>query len=201
MGKSTYGLIAGITVRDYTHGASPFEVDIYSPKARLGKRHRLLHLEQVCDNRDLILVSTLRQALVDGLPVMVGSDKDGVIHDVAVVTRSSYLQADSGHSGSITGTPKIVSVASMGMGDKLRWEGAKALVKVSDAKKSSGQTPLLLDLQSPDREVKLTQFEMLKQAQSAGALVHISYETIGSPNGPEHWIREVVIGSHDDIKK
>lgn len=200
MSNRTYGLIVGITVRDYTHGASPFQVDVYSPKAVLGHRHRRFHLEQVCDNRDLILVSTLRQAMVDGLPVMVGSDKNGVIHDVEVVTRSSYLQADPGHAGSISGTPKIVSVASMGMGDELHWEGAKALVKVSDAEKPNVQTPLLLDLQSPDREVKLTQFKMLKQAQSAGAQVHISYETIGSPDGPEHWIREVALGEHEDIR-
>ena len=200
MSKSTFGIIVAITARDYTHGGAPFQIEVYSPKAPLGHRRQRFHLEQVCDNRDLVLVSTLREALVDGLPVMIGSDEKNVIHDVELATRSSYLQADTGNAGSISGIPKIVSVASMGMGDELHWEGAKALVQLPDVEKPNSLTTLLLDLQSPDREVKLTQFSMLQQAQSAGTQVHISYETIGSPDGPQHWVREVVLGSHRDIR-
>jgi len=200
MSNSTFGIIVAITARDYTHGGALFQIEVYSPKELLGYRRQRFHLEQVCDNRDLVLVSTLRAALVDGLPVMVGSDDKGVIHDVELVTRSSYLQADPGNAGSISGVPKIVSVASMGMGDELHWEGAKALVQVPDMEQPNFLTTLLLDLQSPDREVQLTQFNMLQQAQAAGTHVHISYETIGSPDGPQHWIREVALGSHSDIQ-
>jgi hypothetical protein len=186
------GFVRVILGRDQTHAAEPFVVEIYSPTAQLGQRTQRYQLEEVCDSREFVLVSVLRDALAHGLPVDIGVDDQRRIHDAEIRTRNSYLQADPDHTGFLKGRVEMLSVATQGMSDGSQWQGAVARVRVQQ---DQGPTlDLHLDLQSPDRDIKLIQLEMVQHAYRENLEVGVNYETIGVlGGGARHWVREVTI--------
>jgi hypothetical protein len=172
MGEIIHGFVRAIESRDPSHTAPPFVVELYSPNAKPGERTKRFHLEEVCDNRELVLVSVLRDALVHSLPVRLGYDKGKMLIDsVEVRTRTFYEQWET---GKITGAVKVISVDEFGLG-----KGNVInpnLVTVVIGSGSGTDTTLYLNLQRAGTETKMAQLSMLKQAYQNNSVVTIRYE-------------------------
>jgi hypothetical protein len=192
------GFIKAILGRDQTHQAEAFVVEIYIPTERLGQRTKRYQLEEVCDSREFVIVSILRDALSNGLIVDIGIDNQNRIHDVEVQTRNSYFQADPGQVESIQGRIAFISLGTLGMKEGAQWQGAIAKLHIQPDQGVG--MDLFLDLQSPDRDVKLVQLDILRRSHQDSIKVNISFEIVGTPEGSRRWIREVVIGTVESIR-
>lgn len=164
-----FGFVRAIRSRDPRHTAPPFVVEIYSPGAKPGKRTKRFHLEEVCDNRELVLVSVLRDALIHSLPVELGCDKDGRIDHVEIRT-TTYYEEWKGET--ITGGVKMISVDESVLG-QAKWVNSDlATVVIS----SGFDTTLYLILQRAERETKMAQLSLLRHAYENDSDVTVKYQ-------------------------
>lgn len=198
-----FGFVRAILSRDPRHTAPPFEVEIYSPRAPLGQRTKRLHLKGVRDNRELVLVSVLRDALIHAFPVELGYDDEQSkqIDHVEIRTRTSFAEAEIDHffagesvkkGGSIEGKVITISVDEFGMGKGNVWNGGEVVVIISPKEEDNAKEPLWLhlDLQRPDKEVKMAQLSLLRHAYEDGSDVMVVYENLGN----QGWIVRVIMG-------
>lgn len=198
-----FGFVRAIRSRDPRHTAPPFVVEIYSPRAPLGKRTKRFHLKRVRDNRELVLVSVLRDALIHALPVELGYDdaQSKQIDHVEIRTRTSFAEAEIDYffagepvkkRGSIEGKVITISVRELGMGKGNVWNGGEAVVIISPKEEDTAKEPLWLhlDLQRPDKEVKMAQLSLLRHAYEDGSDVMVVYENVGN----RQWIVRVIVG-------
>lgn len=198
-----FGFVRAIQSRDPRHTAPPFVVEIYSPRAPLGKRTKRFHLKGVRGNRELVLVSVLRDALIHALPVELGYDdaQSKQIDHVEIRTRTSFAEAEIDYffagepmkkRGSIEGKVITISVRELGMGKGNVWNGGEAVVIISPKEEDKAKEPLWLhlDLQRPDKEVKMAQLSLLRHAYEDGSGVMVVYENAGN----RQWIVRVIVG-------
>lgn len=167
MGKIIFGFVRAIETRDTSHVAPPFVVELYSPTAKAGERTKRFHLEEVCDNRELVLVSVLRDALVQSLPVKIGYNSDMLIDSVEVRTRTDYEEWEVQE---ISGKIKMISVDEFGLGKGNLVNPNLATIVLSSGSK------LFLNLQRAERETKLAQLSLLQQAFRDKSDVTIKFE-------------------------
>jgi hypothetical protein len=181
-----FGLVRAIRSRDPRHTAPPFVVEIYSPIAPLGEQTKSFNLEEVRDNRELVLVSVLRDALIHELPVELGYDEQSKQIDHVEIRTSwaeAFLDILLKHfvvhgaelvkkGGSIEGKVITISVDESGMGE----------VIISPKEEDKAKEPLWLhlDLQKPDKEVKMAQLSLLRHAYEDGTDVIVVYENVGN---------------------
>jgi len=115
-------------------------------------------LEEICDNRELVLVSVLRDALVQSLPVKVGYNSENMLIDsVEVRTRTDYEEWEIQE---ISGKIKMISVDEFGLGKGNLVNPNLATIILS----SGSNVKLFLNLQRAERETKLAQLSLLQQA-------------------------------------
>ena len=165
-----YGFVRAIESRDPSHTAPPFVIELYSPTAKPGERTKRFQLEEVCDNRELVLVSVLRDALIHSLPVKVGYNNDSkLIDSVEVRTRTDY---EEWQKETIIGKIKMISVDEFGLGDGNIINPNLATVVVL----SGSDVKLFLNLQRAERETKLAQLSLLQQAYKDQTEVTLKYE-------------------------
>jgi hypothetical protein len=185
LGEIIFGFVRAIESRDPSHIAPPFVVELYSPTAKPGERTKRFHLEEVCDNRELVLVSVLRDALIHSLPVKIGYNRDNkLIDSVEVRTRTSYEEWEKEN---ITGKIKMISVDEFGIGEGNTINPNLATIVLW----SNYDAKLFLNLQRAERETKLAQLSMLQQAYKDEADVTLRYENM--PVGGGKTVR-VIIG-------
>lgn len=159
-----------IEIRDTSHTAPPFVVELYSPTAKAGERTKRFHLEEVCDNRELVLVSVLRDALVQCLPVKIGYNSENMLIDsVEVRTRTDYEEWEIQE---ISGKIKMISVDEFGLGKGNLVNPNLATIIIS----SGSNVKLFLNLQRAERETKLAQLSLLQQAFRDKSDVTIKFE-------------------------
>jgi len=165
-----YGFVRAIEGRDPSHTAPPFVIELYSPTAKPGERTKRFQLEEVCDNRELVLVSVLRDALIHSLPVKVGYNNDSkLIDSVEVRTRTDY---EEWQKETIIGKIKMISVDEFGLGEGNIINPNLATVVVL----SGSDVKLFLNLQRAERETKLAQLSLLQQAYKDQTEVTLKYE-------------------------
>jgi len=165
-----YGFVRAIESRDPSHTAPPFVIELYSPTAKPGERTKRFQLEEVCDNRELVLVSVLRDALIHSLPVKVGYNNDSkLIDSVEVRTRTDY---EEWQKETIIGKIKMISVEEFGLGEGNIINPNLATVVVL----SGSGVKLFLNLQRAERETKLAQLSLLQQAYKDQSEVTLKYE-------------------------
>ena len=165
-----YGFVRAIESRDPSHTAPPFVIELYSPTAKPGKRTKRFQLEQVCDNRELVLVSVLRDALIHCLPVKIGYNNDSkLIDSVEVRTRTDY---EEWQKETIIGKIKMISVEEFGLREGNIINPNLATVVVL----SGSGVKLFLNLQRAERETKLAQLSLLQQAYKDQSDVTLKYE-------------------------
>jgi len=165
-----YGFVRAIESRDPSHTAPPFVIELYSPTAKPGERTKRFQLEEVCDNRELVLVSVLRDALIHSLPVKVGYNNDSkLIDSVEVRTRTDY---EEWQKETIIGKIKMISVDEFGLGEGNIINPNLATVVVL----SGSDVKLFLNLQRAERETKLAQLSLLQQAYKDQTEVTLKYE-------------------------
>jgi hypothetical protein len=170
LGEIIFGFVRAIETRDTSHTAPPFVVELYSPTAKAGERTRRFHLEEVCDNRELVLVSVLRDALVQSLPVKVGYNSENMLIDsVEVRTRTDYEEWEIQE---ISGKIKMISVDEFGLGKGNLVNPNLATIILS----SGSSVKLFLNLQRAERETKLAQLSLLQQAFRDKSDVTIKFE-------------------------
>ncbi len=185
MGEIIYGFVRAIESRDPSHTAPPFVVELYSPAAKPGERTKRFHLEEVCDNRELVLVSVLRDALIHSLPVKVGYNADRkFIDSVEVRTRTGYEEWEM---GTVTGKIKMISVDEFGLGEKNIVNPNLATVVIS----SGSDVKLFLNLQRAEKETKFAQLSLLQQAYKDESEVTVRYENMPIGGGK---IAKVIVG-------
>jgi len=165
-----YGFVRAIESRDPSHTAPPFVIELYSPTAKPGKRTKRFQLEQVCDNRELVLVSVLRDALIHCLPVKIGYNNDSkLIDSVEVRTRTDY---EEWQKETIIGKIKMISVEEFGLREGNIINPNLATVVIL----SGSSVKLFLNLQRAERETKLAQLSLLQQAYKDQSDVTLKYE-------------------------
>ena len=165
-----YGFVRAIESRDPSHIAPPFVIELYSPTAKPGERTKRFQLEEVCDNRELVLVSVLRDALIHSLPVKVGYNNDSkLIDSVEVRTRTDY---EEWQTETIIGKIKMISVDEFGLGEGNIINPNLATVVVL----SGSNVKLFLNLQRAEKETKLAQLSLLQQAYKDQSEVTLKYE-------------------------
>lgn len=190
MSKKVFGFVRAIHSRDPRHTAPPFIVEIYSPTSPPGTRTKRFHLEEVCDNRELVLVSLLRDALAHALPVQLGFDKKGQIDHVEIRTRTYF---EEGKFKAITGRVKMISVNEFGMG-KENWY-VPNLAGVYISPKAGKARLMCLNLQMPDKQTKMAQLSLLRRAYEDGSDVTVSYQDIPvAKNVKEFPVNKVKLG-------
>jgi hypothetical protein len=169
LGDLIYGFVTAIESRGPSWAAPPFLIELYSPSAKVGEQIKKLHLEEVCDNKELVLVSVLRDAFIHSLPVKVGYDVDSKsINAVEVRTTTAY---DEWETKSIAGKIKTISVEEfgLGIGNNINPNLAKVVIQ------SGSDVELFLNLQRAERETKLAQLSILQQAYKDESDVIIKY--------------------------
>jgi hypothetical protein len=170
LGEIIFGFVRAIETRDTSHTAPPFVVELYSPTAKAGERTKRFHLEEVCDNRELVLVSVLRDALVQSLPVKIGYNSENMLIDsVEVRTRTDYEEWEIQE---ISGKIKMISVDEFGLGKGNLVNPNLATIILS----SGSNVKLFLNLQRAERETKLAQLSLLQQAFRDKSDVTIKFE-------------------------
>lgn len=185
LGKIIFGFVRAIESRDPSHTAPPFVVELYSPTSKPGERTKRFHLEEVCDNRELVMVSVLRDALIHSLPVKIGYNMDNkLIDSVEVRTRTGYEEWEKER---ITGKIKMISVDEFGIGEGNSINPNLATIVLW----SDHDVTLFLNLQRAERETKLAQLSMLQQAYKDESDVTVRYENMPVGGGK---IVKVIIG-------
>jgi hypothetical protein len=152
-----FGFVRAILSRGPTHTEDPFIVEIYSPKAEPGTRTKRFSLGNLQDNRELVLVSVLRDALVHSFPVELGCDDAGRIDHVEVRASTDYEEWEV---GSLTGEIKTISIDESGIGMNNFDNPDLATVVIS----SEPPVKLFLNLQRAERLTKMAQLSLLQQA-------------------------------------
>lgn len=168
MSKKVYGFIRAIVSRDPRHTAPPFVVEIYSPKAKPGERTKRFNLKEVCDNRELVLVSILRDAMIHSLPVELSCDNEGFIDSIDMRSTTFY---EEWKIKTITGKVKMISVDEFGLGEANQDNPDLATVVIS----SKSDMKLYLNLQRPIRETKIAQLSLLQHAYENNSGITIKY--------------------------
>lgn len=172
LGEIIFGFVRAIECRDPSHTAPPLVVELYSPTARPGERTKRFHLEEVCDNRELVLVSVLRDALIHSLPVKIGYNvHNKLIDSVEVRTRTGYEEWET---ETITGKIKMISVNEFGIGEGNSVNPNLASVVLW----SDFDVRLFLNLQRAERVTKLAQLSMLQWAYKNEFDVTLRYENM-----------------------
>jgi len=185
MAKKVNGFVRAIVSRDPSHKAPPFVVEIYSPKAKPGERTKRFHLKEVCDNRELVLVSVLRDAMIHSYPVQLNCDDTGCINSVDMRSTTFY---EEWKTGTITGKVKMISIDEFGIG-KANVENPDIVTIVISKQKS--ETMLYLNLQRSVRETKIAQLSLIQQAFKNESDVTIKYHKYPMGKGE---ISKVIIG-------
>ena len=178
------GFVRAILSRDTRHTAPPFVVEIYSPRSQPGERTKRFHLEEVCDNRELVLVSMLRDALTHSYPVELGYDEDGRIDHVEIRSRVSYEEWEE---ETITGKVTLISVDESGIGDNNFVNPDIATIVIN----SGTKVKLYLNLQRAERETKIAQLSLLQQAYENDFKVTIKYQNHPLGGGK---VAKVIVG-------
>ncbi len=165
-----FGFVRAILGRDTRHTAPPFVVEIYSPNAQPGERTKRFHLAEVDNNRELVLVSVLRDALVHSLPVELGCDDEGRIDHIEVRTRAFY---DEWEKGSVTGKVKGLSIDEHGLGEANQVNPDVVMVVMESGSRSE---ELYLNLQRSETETKMAQLSLLRHAYENDLDATVSYQ-------------------------
>lgn len=168
MPKKVFGYVRAILSRDPRHTAPPFVVEIYSPKAKPGKRTKRFNLKEVCDNRELVLVSLLRDAMIHSLPVELSCDDEGFIDSIDMRSTTFY---EEWKIETITGKIKMISVDEFGLGKANQENPDLATVVIS----SKSDIKLYLNLQRPIIETKIAQLSLLQHAYENNSDITIKY--------------------------
>ncbi|MDQ1280932.1 MAG: hypothetical protein QG670_2195 [Thermoproteota archaeon] len=163
-----FGFVRAILSRNPRHTAEPFVVEIYSPKSIPGERIKRFSLETLHDNRELVLVSVLRDALIHSLPVELGCDDAGRIDHVEIRSTSDYEEWDI---GIITGEIQMISIDEFGMGQNNFDNPDLATVIM----KSESTVELYLNLQRSERGTKTAQLLLLQQAYEKQWVVTVKF--------------------------
>jgi len=179
-----FGFVRAILSRDPRHTAPPLVVEIYSPRAQPGQRTKRFHMEEVCDNRELVLVSVLRDALIHSYPVELGCDEDGRIDHVEIRTRVFYEEWEE---ETITGKVTLISVDEFGFGKDNFVNPDIATVIIS----SGATVKLYLNLQRAEKETKMAQLSLLQHAYENGSNVTVKYQNHPLGGGK---IAKVIVG-------
>ena len=169
MSRKVYGFIRAILSRDPSHTAPPFVVEIYSPTVKPGERTKRFNLKEVCDNRELVLVSILRDAMIHSLPVELSCDDEGFINSIEMRTTTFY---EEWKIETVTGKVKMISVDEFGLGKGNQDNPDLATVFIS----SKPNMKLYLNLQRPIKETKLAQLSLLKHAYKNNSFITIKYQ-------------------------
>jgi len=159
-------------IKSFNPTRSPaFAVEIYVPTATPDKRVQWFSSYEVRDNRELVFVSLLRDALVHSLPVELYYDELGFIVDVEVRTTIFY---EGGESGTVTGQVRMLSVDEFGLW-KDNWDSPNTATVVIGAKPNM---EMYLNLQSPERQTKMAQLSLLRRAYQDGSDVTLRYQKV-----------------------
>jgi hypothetical protein len=143
-------------------------VEIYSPKAEPGQRIKRFSLGELQDNRELVLVSVLRDALVHSFPVELGCDDAGCIDHVEVRASTDYEEWEV---GTLTGEINMISIDESGIGMSNFDNPDLATVVIA----SDPVITLFLNLQRAERLTKMAQLSLLQQAFENKWTVTIKY--------------------------
>ncbi len=183
--KTVYGYV--VAVKGYSPDRSPaFAVELHVLEAPAAERLQWFSTYEVRDNRELVWVSLLRDAMIHSLPVALMYD--GLRNIISLEVRSDVFYA-KGDSVTVVGKVKMISVDEFGL-----W---KENIDIPDSASVilSGASPLslVLSLQSPPRETKLAQLDMLRRAYQEQSDVTITYQKTPVMGGTDD-ISNVIVG-------
>jgi hypothetical protein len=170
-----FGYVRAIT------GLSPerapaFSVEIYCPMLPADRRLQYFSCYEVCDNRELVFVSLLRDALVHALPVELSYDAQRFIISVEMRSRFYY---ETGDTETMKGKVQSISVEECGLWKENEEVPDHATMIIA----SNTNVTLILSLQTPEKGTKLAQLRLLHQAYNDDSDVIIRYRTVPTMDG------------------
>lgn len=177
------GYITALLARDASHTAAPVVAEIYAPAGDAGTRTRRYTIESLCEPRQLVIVSVLRDALVHHLAVKLSyhgnNELDAV--ELHLPVRETYLE---GEPERVAGHIRWLSLNEAVMGKTDRGQPDTASVGLDN------EPPFLLIIERRNEETKLAQLAMLQEAFRHEMPVHVS--VVHYPVAPGHAVPVIV---------
>ncbi|HLN89663.1 MAG TPA: hypothetical protein VK253_06320, partial [Candidatus Binatia bacterium] len=186
---TAYGYVAA--VKGFSPERAPaFAVQLYIPTAPTAERLQWFSTDEIHDNRELVWVSLLRDAMVHSIPVALVYD--GLRNIFSLELRSTVFYAE-GEKATITGHVKTIAVDEFGLWkEDIDNPDAASIVICTPALKS-----LVLSFQSPNSKTKFVQLEMLQRAFRDNQEITLTYlktPIMGKPDSKANVIVGVRIG-------
>lgn len=169
MARNYVGYVTAIHARDQRFPAEPLLVEAYLPSASAGSRVKRWHLSAVSDNREVVMVSLLRDALIHHLPVFMAVD-DGQDRLAAVELRLPARETyEEGQTHRLNGRVRWIGLDEAPMGSTDRGQPDVATVLLEG---QPDTTHLVLERRNP--ETKRAQLDLLERAFRAGDVVTLT---------------------------
>lgn len=179
------GYVTALHARDQRSPAEPVIVEVYVPGAGAGARVERWHLAGVSDNRELVMVSILRDALVHRLPVSMAVDDATnrlAAVEIHVPTRETY---EEGPTTRMSGRIRWLAVDEAPMGTNERGQPDLATVELAGSPEA-----VHLVLERRNCATKRTQLEFLERAFRAGDSVTLAVRDY--PTAPGRSVKVIV---------
>jgi hypothetical protein len=135
--------------------------------------------------KNLVMISVFRDALVHSLPVAVRcSDKDKIVEEVSIRARHSlYGESKPSELKTASGKVSQIEITDSGVRQDSWTVGGEAGFSISGA-------VVYLDLRRPDREIKMAQLSLLRFAYEKDLDVVVQYQQLEN----KAWIISVRTG-------
>ncbi len=170
---STGGKVHGFVVamQAYSPDRAPaLAVQILVPSEIEEKRLQWFSTYEVKDNRELIWVSILRDAMVHSLPISLSYDN---LRQIVVIETRSPVYHTLGERITLSGIINEITVNEVGLWKENIDTPDTATIVMTAPNKSTRITGILA-MQSPDKDIKIAQLEILRQAYHDQSLVTIT---------------------------
>jgi hypothetical protein len=198
-----------LAINEIVESDYALEIEVYFNNLHTTELPRIkkLYVKEILDNKSLILVSILRDALVHSLPIKIiyepNEDKRGIIDSVEVRTKSSVPERWLPSSRGTYVNKKIckISIISEEFGPTNISRDGLVEVGIRDcARGAQEDETLLLVLNRQNNDAQKNQFELLKYAYERDLLVSIGYHEEAGSVYP-HLLMSLRVGSEVQFRK
>lgn len=169
--SSSIGYVRAILSRSPSHTAASFVVELYSPSAQPGQRTQRYDLDKVGDNRELVMVSILRDALIHSLAVHLGFDQSKKITDVEILAAAPY---DEWPMATVTGQVVMITVNEGGLGTTNVSSPDLATIVITEH--DGNKQTLYLNLEEAQPQTKQAQLALLRHVYASEAKLTVTYQ-------------------------
>ena len=172
--KYLYGYVRALTAMDPRHVTPAVGIELYQPHEPPESRIKLLTFTDVGGNRELVVLSILRDALIHSLPVRVGYVGADSLDHVVIRSRNFY---DEGELQTTRGLIEGISVDEYGIGEENCDVPDIGVVQLRQAD-TGHSIQLHLNFQRGSSDTKMAEFSLLQYAYEESLQTEITYQEV-----------------------